>query len=273
MHFVKRILRPSSQFELILIKKTTSDIIIPLLFCSYQNVNIFSNLITFILPEWRISCIFSNVQLHHVLLLWFHLLFARKGKKSSSAISFISNEFCCCFTKDSVKHFKRVWDILSLYIYILHIVIVFLIKPNNLELILKHPASLLKNTVPRKSRVAPFYHRYKGVYEIEREVTFWNTSYSPVLIKLPHFSCSCRNEGQRLDAFQIYYLCDALNCNKAMSENNTFLNIKLNYYSFKIFPRFWLALISCSCRNEGQRLDAFEGGLALFCTISRSFRS
>ena len=26
-----------------------------------------------------------------------------------------------------------------------------------------------------------------------------------------------------------------------MSENNTFLNIKLNYYSFKIFPRFWLA--------------------------------
>ena len=145
---------PSFQFELILIKKTTSDIIIPLLFCSYQNVNIFSNLITFILPEWRISCIFSNVQLHHVLLLWFHLLFARKGKKSSSAISFISSEFCCCFTKDSVKHFKRVWDILSLYIYILYIVIVLLIKPNNLELILKHPASLLKNTVPRKSRVA-----------------------------------------------------------------------------------------------------------------------
>ena len=187
-------------------KKTTYDIIIPLLFCSYQNVNIFSNLITFILPKWRISCIFSNVQLHHVLLLWFHLLFARKGKKSSSAISFISNEFCCCFTKDSVKHVKRVWDILSLYIYILYIVIVFLVKPNNLELILRHPASLLKNTVPRKSRVAPFYHRYKGVYEIQREVTFWNTSYSPVLIKLPHFSCSCRNEGQRLDAFQIYYL-------------------------------------------------------------------
>ena len=51
------------------IKKTNSDIIIPLLFCSYQNVNIFSNLITFILPEWRISCIFSNVQLYHVLLL------------------------------------------------------------------------------------------------------------------------------------------------------------------------------------------------------------
>ena len=217
MHFVKRVLRPSFQFELILIKKTTSDIIIPLLFSSYQNVNIFSNLITFILPEWRISCIFSNVQLHHVLLLWFHLLFARKGKKSSSVISFISNEFCCCFTKDSVKHFKRVWDILSLYIYILYIVIVFLIKRNNLELILKHPASLLKNTVPRKSRVAPFYHRYKGVYEIQREVTFWNTSFSPVLIKLPHFSCSCR--------------------------------------------------------NEGQRLDAFEGGLAFFCTISRSFRS
>ena len=118
MHFVKRILRPSFQFELILIKKTISDIIIPLLFCSYQNVNIFSNLITFILPEWWISCIFSNVQLHHVLLLWFYLVFARKGKKSSSAISFISNEYCCCFTKDSVKHFKRVWDILSLYLYI-----------------------------------------------------------------------------------------------------------------------------------------------------------
>ena len=144
----------------------------------------------------------------------------------------------------------------------------FLIKPNNLELILKHPASLLKNTVPRKSRVAPFYHRYKGVYEIEREVTFWNTSYSPVLIKLPHFSCSCRNEGQRLEAFQIYYLCDALDCNKAMSENNTFLNIKLNYYLFKIFPRFWFALISCSCRNEGQRLDAFEGGLAFFAPLA-----
>ena len=51
MHFVKRTLRPSFQFELILIKKTISDIIIPLLFCSYQNVNIFSNLISFILPE------------------------------------------------------------------------------------------------------------------------------------------------------------------------------------------------------------------------------
>ena len=51
MHFVKRVLRPPFQFELILIKKTISDIIIPLLFCSYQNVNIFLNLITFTLPE------------------------------------------------------------------------------------------------------------------------------------------------------------------------------------------------------------------------------
>ena len=33
------------------IKKTISDIIIPLLFCCYQKVNIFSNLITFILPK------------------------------------------------------------------------------------------------------------------------------------------------------------------------------------------------------------------------------
>ena len=37
---------------------------------------------------------------------------------------------------------------------LLYIVIVLLIKPNNLELILRHPASPLKNTVPRKSRVA-----------------------------------------------------------------------------------------------------------------------
>ena len=36
----------------------------------------------------------------------------------------------------------------------LYIVIVFLIKPNNLKLILRHPASPLKNTVPRKSREA-----------------------------------------------------------------------------------------------------------------------
>ena len=76
-----------------------------------------------------------------------------------------------------------------------------------------------------------FYHRYEGVYEIEHEAIFWNTSYSHVLIKSPHFSCSCRNEEQRLDAFQIYYLCDALNYKKAMSENNTFLNIKLKYTS------------------------------------------
>ena len=121
----------------------------------------------------------------------------------------------------------------------------FVIKPNNLKLILTHPASPLKNTVPRKSRVA-LYHRYEGIYEIECEVTFWNTSYSPVLIKLPHFSCSCRNEGQRLDAFQIYYLCDALDCNKAMSENNTYLNSKLNYYSFKIF----IPLLFCSYQTS-----------------------
>ena len=101
---------------------------------------------------------------------------------------------------------------------LLYIVIVFLIKPNNLELILRHPASPLNNTVPRKSRIAL-------LSSICNKIT-------------THFSCSCRNEGQRLDAFQIYYLGDALNCNKAISENTTFLYIYLNYYSFKIFPRF-----------------------------------
>ena len=139
----------------------------------------------------------------------------------------------------------------------------FLIKPNNLELILRHPASPLNNNVPRKSRVALLSSIWRRIRNRARSY-FLEYIILTVRIKSPHFSWSCRDEGQRLDAFQIYYLCDALDCNKAMSENNTFLNIKLNYYSFKIFPRFWLALISCSCRNEGQRLDAFEGGLAFF---------
>ena len=149
----------------------------------------------------------------------------------------------------------------------------FLIKPNNLELILRHPASPLKNTVSRKSREALLSSIWRRIRNRARSYFLEYIILTCANKITTHFSCSCRNEGQRLDAFQIYYLCDAQSCNKAMSENNTFLNIKLNYYSFKIFPRFWLALISCSCRNEGQRLDAFEGGLAFFCTISRSFRS
>ena len=143
----------------------------------------------------------------------------------------------------------------------------FLIKPNNLELILRHPPSPLKNTVPRKSTVALLSSIWSRIRNRARSYFLEYIILTRANKITTHFSCSCRNEGQRLDAFQIYYLCDALNCNKAMSENNTFWNIKLNYFSFKIFPRFWLPLISCSCRNEGQRLDAFEGGLPFFAPL------
>ena len=99
-------------------------------------------------------------------------LFCCVSKNSSLAISFIWNELCCCFAKDqhctSVQHFKRVWDILSLQIYIFDFVIVFVIKPNNLELILRHPASPLNNNVAQKSRVALLSSIIEGVYGIER---------------------------------------------------------------------------------------------------------
>ena len=158
-------------------------------------------------------------------------------------ISFISNELCCCFAKDqqctSVQHFKPVWECHCIYIF--DFVIVFVNNPNNLELILRHPASPLNNNVPRKSRVALLSSIWRRIPNRARSYFLEYIILTCANKITTHFSYSCRNEGQRLDAFQVYYLCDALDCNKAMSENNNFLNIKLNYYSFKIFPLFWLA--------------------------------
>ena len=116
-------------------------------------------------------------------------------------------------------------------IYIFDFVIVFVIKPNNLELILRHPASPLNNNVPRKSRVALLSSIWRRIPNRARSYFLEYIILTCANKITTHLSCSCRNEGQRLDAFQICYLCDALSYKKAMSENKTFLNIKLKYTS------------------------------------------
>ena len=146
---------------------------------------------------------------------------------------------CCCLTIFKIFKINIAlhWNISNgseiychciYYMYIVYSVIVFLIKPNNLELILRHPASPLKNTVSRKSREALLSSIWRRIRNRARSYFLEYIILTCANKITTHFSCSCRNEGQRLDAFQIYYLCDALDCNKAMSENNTFLNIKLN---------------------------------------------
>ena len=72
---------------------------------------------------------------------------------------------------------------LLLVIYIVIVYCYCYCVSHNLEMILGHPALPLNNNVPQKSRVALLSSIIEGVYGIERQVTFWNTSYSLVLRK------------------------------------------------------------------------------------------